>query len=670
MRNPTRLLSAKSKQDAAAQDTNATVFLIAGPGTGKSAAIAKHVVQIINSGTTPESIFGVSFTNAASHDLAIGVRNAVRDAGFDENGPSVSTIHFLALRCLRKANLLHGFVPNPIIMDDWQSKNFFDAEFANTHSISPTRALEIREFYQAFLSTGVQNPTNYASPTVPVTDQEFQNFVRFLKSRRILYSGILQGELVHEAVQNIRISGINPKELLDLKNLIVDEFQDLNPLDVEFIKLFMDEGAITFLCGDDDQSIYGFRFGSPDLVQKFMNSYPGASRHLLEDCFRSTEVIVNLSQNLIVNNSLSGRINKNISSLYSGQLPDVDGVVHTWNFSTGMLEATAVATSCQRLISSGIPADEILILLFDRGVQGPPLFNELDRVNVEYEDARAVRLIDTDEGRLCFEVLNILVRSNNFLAKRLVLGLKRGTGVGTCVAIAEKIPTLSLDIADIFQGNYPLNSFSRRAESALDSYRQLLSNFSHLNKDSLLLEISSVELDHLCLYLGSPVNLIWYELISSLPQESTLQEAAEYIGMHRSEEKKHCLEKIYTRLDIPPDIQPIISPKVKIMSLHSSKGLSSGIVFIPGLESDFVPGGHAQGNAGRVYEMARLLYVGLTRAKSTCILSFANRRYIYGSSTSRAVSPFAMDLQLPFVARSSGLTPAESAEIKVKFDLL
>lgn len=670
MRNYQKVLIAQQKQSAITTDLNTIKFLIAGPGTGKSITIGNVVIELINRGIAPHSIYAVSFTNAASKDLENGVRRSLREAHLDEYAPNVSTIHSLALKCLRSANLLPGYALNPHILDEWESKNFFDSEFAESTDKTPSRAKEVREFYEAFLSTGVQNPPNAKVLDIPVTPQEYGSFVNFLKLRRILFSCILQGELVHEAVQSIRQAGVSPSQLLGLSALVVDEFQDLNPLDVQFIRMFIDEGAKTLLCGDDDQSIYGFRFGSPDLVQQLKIAYPQGSVHLLEDSFRSMEIIVDTSQKLISTNSFPGRIAKGLKSLYKDQQPDVNGLVHAWKFSTGSLENESIAKSCRLLIDSGIPGSEIMILLFNRKVQSPELFQELKNQGVDYEDSKAEQVKDREGGRLIFEVLKILCDPTNNLAKRIVLGLKHGTGARTCLGIAEKIPSLSLSTQDIFDGRYPLKSFLPRGEKALKGYRDLISSLSTFSNDSQLIEIGVPELNAMGQYLGFPVIDDWYELISELPIESTLGEAVEFIGRPRLEQRAEIRRKIFERLNIPPESQPEEIQRVRIMSLHSSKGLSSGVVFIPGLEAEFVPGLHHSNNSGKIYEMARLLYVGITRARSTCIFSFSNTRLVYGSSQSRNISPFAIDLQIPFTPRGGGLNRVEASEIKTRQDLL
>jgi UvrD/REP helicase N-terminal domain len=137
------------------------------------------------------------------------------------------------------------------------------------------RTNAIREFHEAYINTGIQNPPTYAPPASPVTPVEAATFDAFVRRRRTLYACVLPGEIVREAVTNAAQGLLDPVVQLGIKHLIVDEFQDLNPVDVQFVHDLIGAGALAFVCGDDDQSIYSFRHGSPQGMQSFPTHYTG-----------------------------------------------------------------------------------------------------------------------------------------------------------------------------------------------------------------------------------------------------------------------------------------------------------------------------------------------------------------------------------------------------------
>jgi DNA helicase-2/ATP-dependent DNA helicase PcrA len=104
---------------------------------------------------------------------------------------------------------------------------------------------------------------------------------------------------------------LNAVGLLNLAHLLIDEFQDLNPMDLEFVDQMIGQGAIVFVAGDDDQSVYSFRFASPAGIQGFVMKYPLYGQHALSACFRCTPTVLAAGQVLIAANPQPNRIPKN-----------------------------------------------------------------------------------------------------------------------------------------------------------------------------------------------------------------------------------------------------------------------------------------------------------------------------------------------------------------------
>ncbi len=147
---------------------------------------------------------------------------------------------------------------------------------------------------------------------------------------------------------------LNAVGLLNLTHLVVDEFQDLNPMDLEFVDLMVGQGSRVFVAGDDDQSIYSFRFASPAGIQGFFTKYPSCGQHSLNDCFRCTLAVLAAAQALIGTNPQPNRVSKSLVSLYGGATPPLTGFTQRWQFTSGVAEARAIAESCRDLIAAGI----------------------------------------------------------------------------------------------------------------------------------------------------------------------------------------------------------------------------------------------------------------------------------------------------------------------------
>ena len=132
-----------------------------------------------------------------------------------------------------------------------------------------------------------------------------------------------------------------------------------------------------FVAGDDDQSLYSFRFASGAGIHSFPDRYPGTGRHQLDACFRCPPQVLAASMSLIHAHPAQNRIPKRHHSLYAEADPPVQGMVGLWRFGHAVNEARAISHSCKKLIDAGMNPRDILILLSNQRRLTQPLLNEL-----------------------------------------------------------------------------------------------------------------------------------------------------------------------------------------------------------------------------------------------------------------------------------------------------
>ncbi len=662
--------NAQRQQDTAAHDPMGQIRLIAGPGTGKSFAIQERVQWLLSDGVPPGHIYVVSFTRAATIDLKRRIQRYCQDKGLHNSEQvSVSTLHSLALRSLRVGNLL-AYPVDPCVMDAWELKYVLDAEFSKVSEHTPGRCKDIRGNYEAFCGTGQWLPPNYIPPNPPIAQAERTDYQRFHTLRTQVYSCVLPGEIVRQCVVKMRAGNLDPAALLNIKYLVVDEYQDLNPMDLEFVDRLISSGVSSFVAGDDDQSIYSFRFASPAGIQSFTTRYPNAGDYELRHCFRCTTSIVRTAQALMADFPEPTRIPKQLMSLYDASEPPVPGTVHRWKFATATHEARAIARSCAKLTTEGIPPREIMVLVSNKRAQLTTIKEELDKEDMEYESPQANPYIDTRVGRFVHSILRIACNESDYVAHRLVLGLRPNVGPTTCNRIAEAVTASNLNFRDIFYHPLPTGVFQGRSLSALNHARDACASIAGWLPDDTLTVRSSNISNVISTVFGQQEVQEWISQVSDLPQEITLEELRDYLWADTDEQQEALLEAIYTRLglDIPEGLFP---PKVRIMTMHGAKGLSAGVVFIPGLEEDILPGTKRRPYPGLVLEAARLLYVSISRARAACILAYAKKRLVYGQFSDQASSRFVPSLGGQFNCRDeNGLNAVEVNEITQTYNNL
>lgn len=651
-----QIQAAQQAQHAAAHDLNTRIRLVAGPGTGKSSSIAERVRWLLaDQNVPPANLFVVSFTRASARDLRRKIHGHCTAQGHAAGTlVSVTTLHSLALRVLWAAGQLRAYPVDPVVMDDWELKNIFDAEFAQQTGATPTRCKEVRLDHEAFWSTGAWTPTNYVPPDPPITAGERDSFVRFHGPRSQAYAAVLPGEIVRKCVEATVAGVLNPADLVGMTHLVVDEFQDLNPIDQAFVEDLVRGGVVTFIAGDDDQSIYSFRYASPAGIQGFVAQHAGASAHVLAECFRCTPSVVDAATDLIQHHALPNRIPKALNSLYAGSNPPLVGRVHRWCFRTGAAEARAVAESCRDLIAQGTSPHEILVLMSDSDLLEGRISKAFTEVGVPHQLAKDETLTDEEVGRLALAVLRIVCEPNDYVAYRTLLGLMPGVGIGTCHAIAVAVLANNLNFKDLFHRQIPPGVFNRRRLNGLMAARAAVGQLANWLPVDTLAQRGADLGSLLGGVLGPTAAQQWAAATASLPPQLQLEELRDYLWATDPERQAEVLADAFERMGqaVGPPQPPAL--KVRLMTMHGAKGLGAQVVFIPGLEEEVLPGPHRQPYPGLVLESARLLYVSISRARAACVLTFVNYRWMYTRNRRHNHSRFTTCVGGPFLDKRNG----------------
>jgi len=654
--------SASTVQNTAAHDSSNQIRLVAGPGTGKSYSIGERVSWLINNGVVPESIFAVSFTRASAEDLKDGI---FEYCSSDQrvNRINISTLHSLALRILARGGRLANYPVSPRVLDNWEQRYIFDEELKTSNGFTIKRCGELRTHFEAIWSTGSPPLPYISSPEPAISQSESNSFRIFHSQRSQLYGCILPGESVRQCVDNIKSGSLDPKQLLNIEHLIVDEYQDLNKCDIEFVDLLAAKGVKIFVCGEDDQSIYSFRYASPSGIQTFPQRFASTGDHALQLCFRCTPSVLSTASNLLEQNSPSTRISKSLTSAYSESSPIVNGVSLGFKFQNHQDEARSLANSISSLISGGLNPEDILILLSSRRAQLSNIESELQAADISVDVKQNLELSHHKFTRFVYAVLRLIKNRDDYLAYRTLLGERSGVGIKTCENIAKKVIANSLNFRDQFGNNRTNNVFTGREISALQGVESIINTFNDWTiSDTVGQRVSDIA-DILEDHLSSVESDYWSNWIAELPSDATLEDLDSILASRDENEARETLSNIYSRLGIqlPDDLNP--SDRVRVMTMHSSKGLSAKVVFIPGLEEELLPGPYRRPYPGQIQEAARLLYVGITRARAACIISYSLSRIINGSRTSHTPSRFIPDLGIPFQNGQNGIDSTQVSNI-------
>ena len=249
--SPQGVQAAEAVQEAPAHAGQAQVRLVAGPGTSKSSTIERRVCWLLTAGLDPANIAVVSFTNASVIDLRERLPSYYHAHEHDAvSHVSITTLHSLALRLLRQAAQLEMYPTTPRVLDDSELENIYDAGFGEARAIgTKCRREQLRRYYQALWSTGQENAPAYQPPQSPITDEESQQFMAFHQPTSQVYSSVLPSEIVKKCVDAAAAGLVDIANLLGISHLIVDEYQDLNPVDLQFVDCVGADGVTIFVAG-------------------------------------------------------------------------------------------------------------------------------------------------------------------------------------------------------------------------------------------------------------------------------------------------------------------------------------------------------------------------------------------------------------------------------------
>ncbi|MBX3119040.1 MAG: ATP-dependent helicase [Fimbriimonadaceae bacterium] len=638
-------------QDAIAHDAATHIRVVAGPGSGKSQAIEKRVEHLLASGVTPSTIAVVSFTRASARDLQTRVRKSCEKKGYPQvEQVSISTLHSLCLTALRSAGLLSRFPVDPIVLMDLELKNFYDPEFGQCAGIPSTRRrTDIRRFFEAFWSTGQQSAPTYVLPRngIAITTDEQQKFQIFHNQSAQVYACVLPGEIVRECVDQINAGALDIVQILNIKYMIVDEYQDLNPADIEFIDILATSGVNVMVAGDDDQSIYSFRHASPLGIQNFVAKYPQCSQHALNTCVRCSTDILAAGVSLVVSSPIPNRIPKTLVSAHSTASPTVNGTVVRAVFRTHRDEATFIAQSCEQLLACGVAANTILILLSNSKLLWSPIQDALLERDIPFEYSGDETFADSIAGIVVQCLLRISTSlkptgvSDDYVATRMLFGSLSGVGISSCERLRDFIlQTPNTNYQSIFYTSQITKTGNSRLDGAISRLRKVLSTILAWSKSDTLDmrrdEIAKVLQD----ILGTAYISDWMQFCNTLPSHFTLEETKNYTMTDTIEQQSTLVSESYRRIGEDQPIAEKVVPAIRIMSMHGAKGLTANAVFIPGLEDGVLPNDYQKPYPYLMSEAARLLYVSITRARACCVMSYARYRAVFGNLQNQIPSIF------------------------------
>jgi len=597
-------------QRAAASHVGSHARLLAGPGTGKTRTLTRRILYLVEvRGVEPSRLVALTFTRAAAFELRDRVQREL--AGRYADRPTVATLHSYALR-----NLLHNArrldaLPQPLrIADDWEERWIIMEDLKGLMGegadIDTVRD-RLDELSADWNTLGVEGDA--------AQQRADPRFVGAWREHRGVYGYTLRAELVYELKRALERRG-DIELVPPTDHLLVDEYQDLNACDAAVIDAIRRRGAEVYGAGDDDQSIYGFRYALPAGIRTFPERYAPAGDLRLEVCVRCDKSIINLAK-------FVARLDPQAIDKPLRPRDDAgEGEALLLHFGNQFEEADGVASICRYLIDDvDHQPEEILVLLrSDRyGVFSEPLVAALRAANVPVNlNVSPETPMDTDDGRTALAFLRLCHHGGDGLSWRTLLKLRgKGIGEGAIRALYEMARADHLTFGHVM---------ARKDLSAIPRFGTRL----QAERTAILRDLVAT-----CPLLDTPtdgspapplaerVNKVLEAIIRD-PQERAA--VADYVEAVIVESDAATLADLLQALSAAGSQteQAIVPGAVNVLTMHRAKGLSARTVIIMAAEDEYIPG-RAAGTPAEDDER-RLLYVSLTRARERLVVTVADKR--------------------------------------------
>ena len=655
MLNSDYLLNLNEKQQEAVEHLDGPLLIVAGAGSGKTKVLTSRIAHIIRSHKAFSSqILAVTFTNKAAKEMQIRVSKIL---GREATGlPWLGTFHSISAKILRKHADAVGLKSNFTIMDQEDQlrliKNICKAENIDVKKISPKYILAIIDKWK---NKGYY-PQDVILKKKDVLEKSFLNIYKIYQQKLIDLNAADFSDLILHTVKIFK----NYKDILAIyskkfKYILVDEYQDTNFIQSEWLK-FLSTTNMNLCCvGDDDQSIYSWRGAEIKNFLEFDKTYKNTKIIRLEKNYRSTQNILNVASKLIENNQ--NRVGK---TLYTNQ---EDGDLVTLDCYRNVKdEATEISSTIEKYKGKN-SLNEIAILV--RAIFQTREFEErFLKVGIPYRIIGGIKFYERAEIKDCIAYLRCIHQPKDDLSfERIINVPKRSIGNTTIKNISEyaKQNKCSLEFAS--KKLIELNEIKPKTKIGLNSLLNLLEKWRYefrkkLNHNKLL----QIVLDE----SG------YSEMLKNkkdLENENRLENIKELLNaMKEFDNLESFLEHVALATSLDQDWE---SEKVNLMTLHASKGLEFNIVYLPGWEEGLFPHQKSieeKGESG-LEEERRLAYVGITRAKKIAKISFSMNRFYQGDWMDSIASRFVDELPDEFIKKNNNFSDKAESDFEFNQDI-
>lgn len=607
MMNLDELLNPRQKEAATYLDSH--LRIIAGAGSGKTRVLTYRIAYLIEEvGIEPRHILAITFTNKAANEMKERVIGLLGDYA---SGALLCTIHSLCVRILRQNIRALNYPNNFIIMDEEDQKSLLKKIFKE-RSIDP-KTISVKSCIHYISTCKIANVS-------PERAMEFAGDFIGEQKKAVAYKDYEKYKEDHFMLdfddlllKTVELFEKFP-EILErwqrhFQFIHVDEFQDVSDVDYKLIK-YLSGQSILCVVGDPDQTIYSFRGSDINFIMNFDKDFPDVKTVILDQNYRSTKTILDISNNLIRKNK--NRMEKDLFT----ELDEGPKVIH-YSGVDEETEANFVCDTIENIIHTveGVNYHDFAIL-YRANYLSRTFEQKLIQKQIDYKIFGGLKFFNRKEIKDALSYIRLMVTNDDLSFERIVNVPARGVGEKTLQKIQNKaieygisdyeaLCLYSDEIGLSGKARKQLIEFVKNIEQAKQSRLSLPDIFEKLLADVGYFEMLKNDQDDNRIQNIMELKASITNYMNSHPETPTFESYLQDIALYTSQD------------DVFDD------EYVSLMSIHMAKGLEFNYVFVVGLSEDVFPSFRSVSEAGEdgLEEERRLAYVAFTRAKKRLYLT-------------------------------------------------
>jgi len=637
------------EQKKAANRLLGPVLVLAGAGSGKTRTLTYRTANLIDKGVNPENILTLTFTNKAANNMKEKIAELIGSE--KANKIWMGTFHSIGLRILR-ANLNSiGYRNNVSIYDSADSESLLKSIITD-----PRIEISKKEYPPARMLSLISEMKNelirpdeakqFMKKNYAQTTYDPRRIVQIYKKYEELkkkYNAFDFGDLI---LMPVYLFKYNPKVLKfyqkKFQYVQIDEYQDSNTAQYVFSKMLSKPQNNIMVVGDDDQAIYGFRGADFRNILNFSEDFEDVFEVKLEKNYRSTKSIVNTANDLIKHN----KVRKGKKSYTDNEEGKDIKIASTANNEK---EGKFVVKEIQNLVNNkGFEYKDITIL-YRVNAQSLYIEKHLKSKGIPYEIIGAANFFDRKECQMFLNLLKFSLNPLDDLNIGLIIGYyKNNLGATTIKKLKQYSDENNIGLLETMREAHKVNGIGKKRNKYIQNFLEnYLLPMEELRKEDLSLKTIINEVKNI-----SQVERLINQMKNSDDRRENFNQLLGFIEEIIEKHEDFSLEELLEHIKLNAG-QSVIDEdkseddnKIKLMTVHSSKGLEFPVVFVMGLEEKTFPHSFAVNSENKlaIEEERRLAYVAFTRAEKRLYLTYAKYRTKYGGGSFTTRSRFIDEL--------------------------